>query len=63
MEAPPFEGKLQQDAFVSPPVDANRALESFIDRARVITTFTGEGLQLPPLPADPSLSSPLANQN
>jgi hypothetical protein len=61
LEAPPFEGKLQRDAFVSSTVDGNAALRSFIERARVITTFTGESLELPPLPADAGLASPLAD--
>ena len=60
LEAPPFEGKLQRDAFVSTKVDGNAALRSFIERARTISTVRGDSLRVPPLPADPELASPLS---
>ena len=59
LEAPPFEGQLQRDAFVSSKVDANAALRSFIERARTISTVRGDSMRIPQLPADPRLASPL----
>ena len=59
MEAPPFEGKLQRDAFVRAEVDANEALQSFIDRARTIASVRGDSLRVPQLPTDPALASPM----
>jgi len=59
LEAPPFEGRLQRDAFISQRVDADEALQSFIDRARMISKARGESLRLPPLPADARMASPL----
>ena len=59
LEAPPFEGQVQRDAFVHVEVDADEALRSFIERARTISTVRGDSLQIPQLPArDPKLASP-----
>ena len=59
LEAPPFEGRLQRDAFISQEVDGDAALRSFIERARMIAKADGESLHLPPLPADARLASPI----
>ena len=59
LEAPPFEGTLQRDAFIRPQVNPDEALNSFIERARMITKARGDSLKLPPLPTDPQLASPL----
>ena len=59
LEAPPFEGKLQRDAFVNVEVDGDAALRSFIERARSISTARGDSLMLPPMPSDPRMSSPM----
>ena len=61
LEAPPFEGRLQRDAFVRTHVDADEALRSFIARARTISTVRGDSLRVPPLPADAKLASPLGD--
>ena len=61
LEAPPFEGQLQRDAFISAKVDGNAALRSFIERARTISTIRGDSLRVPQLPADPKLASPLGH--
>ena len=59
LEAPPFEGKLQRDAFVKQEIDADEALRSFIDRARTIATVRSDSLRVPQLPTDPELASPV----
>jgi hypothetical protein len=59
LEAPPFEGRIQRDAFVSAEVDGDAALRSFIERARTIAQARGDSLQLPPLTQNARLASPL----
>jgi hypothetical protein len=59
LEAAPFEGRLQRDAFVRPQVDGDQVVHEFIARARSTASAGARGPEAHVLNgADPRLSSP-----
>jgi hypothetical protein len=58
LEAPPFEGRLQQDAFARPPQVGDDALALFAHLVRDLVPMKVAS-SAPPVGGDPTLSSPL----
>jgi len=58
LEAPPFEGSLQHDAFARPPQVGDDAIELFAHLVRDLVPLKAAAAPAP-VPANPLLSSPL----